>query len=473
MTIRTPNENRAPTIDSGMVVRVREGASAGSDVGARLNATDPDSGTRILFEIVGGDGADSFKVDVCTGQVRVKDGADLDYETKSSYTITVRVSDDAEPPLTAEADVTVEIIDSNDPPQCTHSMRVVSEHASSGDTVGSPLAAFDAEGDKLSWRIADGNTLGALKMDPSGQLLVDVGSALDYETMPEFNITVVVTDDGEGALECVTSVTVRLEDKNDAPHLASVVFFVDENSDDGTVVATLRPSDPDRWDSATVVMSGDSPHQDVFNLTNNRLRVHPGGSAALDHEVTPEFTLQFLVTDTGGPEGPGYELSTIVNVSVVVTDVNDAPVLQLVTGVVSEDAEAGAVILTAGGAAPVAYADEDVDPADTVSFITGDHYAFRVDVDTGAVTLMYASCSCCPCADIPLTLLSAGAVVTLSASAVVLAGGVVLGVAFVRCVLPALRQSSTSKLKPSGPSISRLWMTAHRPSQRMAFLQLQ
>ena len=68
---------------------IPENNAAGVNIGSAVDATDVDGNT--LTYTLGGTDAASFDIDSGTGQLKTK--AALDYETKSTYTVTVTVSD--------------------------------------------------------------------------------------------------------------------------------------------------------------------------------------------------------------------------------------------------------------------------------------------------------------------------------------------------------------------------------------------
>ena len=74
----------------------------------RSQATDPENGDTLTYTLGGTDAA-SFDIVETSGQLQTK--AALDYETKSSYTVTVTASDGA---LTAEVAVTIEVTNADD-----------------------------------------------------------------------------------------------------------------------------------------------------------------------------------------------------------------------------------------------------------------------------------------------------------------------------------------------------------------------
>ena len=105
VTVNLTNVNEAPVI-AAQSRSVAENTAIGSNVGAALTASDPDAGTTLTYSITGGNSAGKFAINASTGQLTVA-GA-LDYETTSSYSLTVRVSDGS---LSSSATITVNILD--------------------------------------------------------------------------------------------------------------------------------------------------------------------------------------------------------------------------------------------------------------------------------------------------------------------------------------------------------------------------
>ena len=85
--------NRAPVFSEGASAArsVAENSAAGTAVGRRVTATDPD-GDGVTYSLVGGD-TELFNIDSATGQISVAQGTSLDFETKSSYAVTARAAD--------------------------------------------------------------------------------------------------------------------------------------------------------------------------------------------------------------------------------------------------------------------------------------------------------------------------------------------------------------------------------------------
>ena len=107
VAISVTNINEAPAYaDSAATVSVAENTAAGADIANPLTVADPDVGDTLTYTL-GGTDQDHFAIDSATGQLQTK-GA-LDYEGRSSYSVTVTATDDGG--LSASIAVTVGVTD--------------------------------------------------------------------------------------------------------------------------------------------------------------------------------------------------------------------------------------------------------------------------------------------------------------------------------------------------------------------------
>jgi uncharacterized protein (DUF2141 family) len=212
-TITITNVNEAPAI-ANQSRSVAENSANGTLVGAALTATDPDAGTTLTYSITAGNAAGTFAVNPSTGQLTVA-GA-LDFETMSSYALTVQVSDGA---LTSTATVTVGILNANESPVIANQSRSVAENSANGTLVGAALTATDPDaGTTLTYSLTAGNTGGVFALNAStGQLTV--AGALDFEATSTYALTVQVSD---GTLSSTATVTVSITDVAEAATLISL-----------------------------------------------------------------------------------------------------------------------------------------------------------------------------------------------------------------------------------------------------------
>ena len=104
--------NNAPVFADATLTRsIAENTAAGQNVGAVIpEATDADSGATLTYTMEGTD-AGSFDFDAATRQIATK--AALDFETKSSYSVTIKVSDGTASDTVA---VTITVTDENERP---------------------------------------------------------------------------------------------------------------------------------------------------------------------------------------------------------------------------------------------------------------------------------------------------------------------------------------------------------------------
>ena len=104
--------NAAPTFpatETG-VRSVAENTASGQNVGSPVAATDTDTGDTLTYSLEGADGG-SFTIVSASGQIQTK--AALNYEAKSSYSVTVKVNDGT---VNATKAVTISVTDVDEPP---------------------------------------------------------------------------------------------------------------------------------------------------------------------------------------------------------------------------------------------------------------------------------------------------------------------------------------------------------------------
>ena len=123
ITISVTNVNEAPAFSSDTLsLTVSENAAAGTVVGT-LTVTDPDAGDSLSYTFTS---SDTFTVDG-SGQIKVADGASLDYETKSAYAVTVTASDLGG--LTDTVTVNITVTDVAEPPLAPTNLAVAAQGA--------------------------------------------------------------------------------------------------------------------------------------------------------------------------------------------------------------------------------------------------------------------------------------------------------------------------------------------------------
>ena len=102
-----PSSNVAPVV-ADQAFDVDENASNGTSVGT-VAASDANTGDTLSYAITGGTGQTAFAINSSTGEITVADSAQLDYETTTSFTLTVQVTDDGTPARSDTATITIDL----------------------------------------------------------------------------------------------------------------------------------------------------------------------------------------------------------------------------------------------------------------------------------------------------------------------------------------------------------------------------
>ena len=385
---------------------VTENTTTG-DVGLAVTATDADSDA-LTYSVAESSGPDAaadpaadladfnrdFSLDAATGQVRVRAGAAIDYESRSAYIVAYRVTDNKnaaggnDPAVDDTLVLTIDVTDANEAPRFADSdsdgtadavTRTVSENTTSGD-VGLAVTAADPEsGDVLAYSVAVTSEAGAaadladfnrdFSLDAAtGQVSVKATAAIDYETRAAYKVAYRVTDNKNSAGSVDTAVddtlvlTIDVTDANEAPRFAdsdsdgtadAVSRTVTENTASGSVGLAVTAADPDSGDVLAYSVAESSgpdaaadPAADLadfnrdFSLDAATGQVSVRAGAAIDYETRSTYIVAYRVTDNKNSAG---SVDTAVDDTLVLTvsvgNENEAGSVS-----VSGDPEAGATL---------------------------------------------------------------------------------------------------------------------------------
>jgi hypothetical protein len=182
---------------------VDENSKAGTEIGV-LKATDPDGDGKLLFELT----EDSPYVTVSPeGVIKVREGADIDFEKMQEFTITAIVKDeDGQQSLPEE--IVIKVNDLNEAPTIKPQTFVFYEDDPPGTKTG-PIEASDPDTknekfSKLTYSLVDSSDV--FTVTPDGD--IEVKGKLDYETKKTYVVKVAVTD---GKSTATTDVTINIE----------------------------------------------------------------------------------------------------------------------------------------------------------------------------------------------------------------------------------------------------------------------
>ncbi|MDB5389166.1 MAG: cya 3 [Planctomycetaceae bacterium] len=331
-TINVTDANEAPTNIALSGNSIVENQSVGSVVGA-FSSTDPDAANTFTYTLVPGLGSlDNSSFAIVSGQLKTAVG--FDFETKNSYQIRVRTTDQSG--LTFDKAFTVSISNMNEAPtNLALSTSSIAEGRPAGTTVG-PLSATDPDsGDTFSYALVSGigsadNNLFAIV---NGQL--QTTGILDFETKTTATIRVRTTD--SGGLTFEKQITINVNNVNEVPtDILLSTSSVPENQPVGTVIGSFTSADPDFSNTFSYFLAPGAGSQDdaQFSIVNGQLLT----SASFDFEGQNSYSIRVRTIDQGGL---AYEKSFTISV----TDSNDPPTdITLSATTVAENVHAGSSI---------------------------------------------------------------------------------------------------------------------------------
>ena len=192
---------------------VLESATVDANVGLPVAASDPNNDT-LTYSLVGGTG--TFTINGTSGQILVD--ATLDAETIASYTVTVQVSDqrdssgDFDPAIDAQIEVTITVLDVNEPPVVSGPDDIDWRETDSG--VLGRYTATDPENDPIRWGVV-GVDRDEFTVSDQGELAFVSYYEVDYDEGQRTFFLDVLAFDGESRTPY--SVTVRLTPVDEPP----------------------------------------------------------------------------------------------------------------------------------------------------------------------------------------------------------------------------------------------------------------
>uniref|UniRef100_A0A671U5L9 Cadherin domain-containing protein n=1 Tax=Sparus aurata TaxID=8175 RepID=A0A671U5L9_SPAAU len=268
-----------------------------------------------------------FSINPDTGEITVT--GKVDYEENPAYDIRVQASDKGTPSRSVHGKVLVEVIDVNDnTPEIiiTSLMSPVKEDAEVG-TVVALVTVTDKDGGKNG--LTNARILGEvpfkLKLNYKNYYSLTVDGPLDRESVSQYDVTIIATDEGTPPLSSTSVIPVYISDVNDnAPLFSEPVInvYVKENSAVGATIFTISAVDHDIGENAKVTYSsldGISKSIPITSVVN--INSETGDIVSLqsfNFEETKTFQFKVQATDSGVPP-----LSSNVTVNVLILDEND------------------------------------------------------------------------------------------------------------------------------------------------------
>ncbi|XP_030767379.1 fat-like cadherin-related tumor suppressor homolog isoform X3 [Sitophilus oryzae] len=282
------------------------------------------SNVSVTYQIVSdSDDNPQFLIDA-QGQISL--AKPLNFEAQPTHLIGVLALTDSSPPITALAEIVLQVQDENDhEPQFESSTYTLNlgENVKEGSTIMKVIAHDEDQG-------SNGEVRYSFTSEKSENFFYDYFSIdshtgvistlvkMDKETRAEYKFYVTAADNGVPKRSARTTVIIKLKDYNDSPTTFKESSYQTEVSEDalpGTVLLTLTTTDLDVDLHTPVefyITSGDPDSQFQIRQTGE-LYV----AKSLDREKIASYQLTILVTD-------GLFTDT-TRVSVKILDANDNP----------------------------------------------------------------------------------------------------------------------------------------------------
>uniref|UniRef100_A0A3Q3VQW5 Cadherin domain-containing protein n=1 Tax=Mola mola TaxID=94237 RepID=A0A3Q3VQW5_MOLML len=338
--VQDTNDNSPRFDKQTYTINMRENSPSGTLV-MKLNATDLDEGlnSEIVYSFTlytSEKTQDVFALNPNSGEITVK--GVIDYEDMKFYELYVEARDKGTHPLLGQCKVVVHVTDMNDnyPEIIIQSDKnTVDENIPVGSVIAVVSISDRDTGDNGRMSLSLNQNLPFILNQSSDRPLADhyrliVSEPLDRESVPEYDITLIVTDAGTPPLSDNETIHLHLLDINDNVPQFPQSFYtirVKENNAPGALLSSLSAFDPDLHENQYLVYF--ILEKEIANTSMSMLfSINPenGNLYALktfDYEMEKEFLFHIEARDSGSPP-----LSSNVTVHIIIVDQNDnAPVI--------------------------------------------------------------------------------------------------------------------------------------------------
>ncbi|KAM6122668.1 cadherin-related family member 2 [Phoenicopterus ruber ruber] len=296
---------------------------------------DPDKGINSNYELhLQGPNASAFTVSptkiMGTGEVQllVQDPSSVDYEISHVMVVQIIANDTGNPTdCCSTATVTIDLIDSNDHipefPQSTYNLSVM-ENSPTGTVISPNITAYDPDSGvlgQITYQLLPESICKIFAVNAmTGAVLVQNGSLLDRETRSIYYANLQAKDGGNLVGTTVLEITV-LDDNDMKPIVTGSYFIsVEEGKNVRTQIQAIDNDEPGNLNSKLGFKILPGPFSNNFTIDAATGEMH--SKQPLDREALEDEQGQMVVTvevyDHGVPQ-----LSTLVNVTITVGDVND------------------------------------------------------------------------------------------------------------------------------------------------------
>ena len=318
---------------------VNENSPIGTNIGT-LTTTDPDAGDTHTYSLTTPN--DTFQI---VGDT-LKTNRSLDFETKSSYTISITTTDGDG--STFDTTFTINVQNVNEVPTALSFVhddnddnRIDVNENSPVGTLVSTLTTTDPDiGDTHNYALGNEADASAFRISNDSLL---VNQLFNFEASPtkrSYTFTLTTTDIGGLSLTS-EQLIISINNVNEAPTgftISDNPARINENLRGATIATFSNVQDPDAGDAHTFSIAEENV---PFDIVGTELRTHSVDS--IDYETQAQYTLTIIVTDQGNLTFQEKE-ELIVNIGNL-NDENPTDIT-LSSNSISENSPAGTLIGT-------------------------------------------------------------------------------------------------------------------------------
>ncbi|XP_053575588.1 protocadherin gamma-B1-like [Bombina bombina] len=294
-----------------------------------VHAADKDDGINgeitYSFSSIPENALNIFDINPKSGEIKTNEN--LDFEEARHYEISVQAKDGGG--LVAHCKLLIEILDVNDnaPDISITSMSTSVPEDSLPGTVVALIEVHDQDSGDNS--VVDCQVIEkvpfTLIISSGNYYKIVTTSAVDRETAPSYNITILATDKGLPSLSSKKILTVEISDINDnAPVFLKNLYiaYIPENNPPGSSIYSIYATDLDIGENAKLIYSicviNTEEHSTSSYLSINPVTGVLYSQCSFDYEEQKEFYIQIMARDSGSPP-----LSSNATLKISIVDLND------------------------------------------------------------------------------------------------------------------------------------------------------
>jgi Ca2+-binding RTX toxin-like protein len=273
-------------------------------------------------EVLSLSGADAGSFEIADMALYVKAGVALNFEAKSSYSVTVSAVDNTvlgSSPVTTGYNLSLTNV--NEVPTITSGpSATVAENAAASTIVYTAVANDVDAGTTLSYSIT--GTDAALFNINSASGALRLNASANFEAKSSYSLNVVASD---GALIKSKAVTVNVSNVNEAPTLIALTGVTNSLAENSSTASRVKVANIVVTDDAlgSEVLSLSGADAGSFEIVGSALYIKAG--VVLNFEAKPSYALSVSALDASVAGSSPVS----VNYNLALNNVNEAPVLAL------------------------------------------------------------------------------------------------------------------------------------------------